>query len=434
MGLNLTSRIILASAGLALLISSLLVYILTPELPVVSVDTPTVTVPFRDNFIHLDSSSNERDPKTAIYVALGNLDRFFEFKSFTLPKKPSKVVFEERFLGCFLGMSIADAYSLAFLHSRPSPDGVKDDQFPQNLTTDIFSPGDFSIITSHSLIFAASLIQKRLLSGANLKAKLKLWHESGFMSSNLKAFGHGPVIRKFIDDGFLLDLENPADEAMAIARLAPVILFYSLRNLKTCMDASAASVLLTHAHVNCQNSARILTVILWSILHNPKSFKSPTSVFILTFPEDLEIPDSIKFLFDSFGDEFLEDPTHLSPNTCEGALYFSLKAFKESKSYFEGLELLLKDKQVKDSAVCALYGMIAGAFYGKGYLPFHLVNQIYAGAYLYNLGNMFFDLAFDPLSTLDNYSNMKQKYKKHQLKNVRECPETLLESYRYSTS
>src|SRR5437763_8541933 len=140
MGLNLTSRIILASAGLALLISSLLVYILTPELPVVSVDTPTVTVPFRDNFIHLDSSSNERDPKTAIYVALGNLDRFFEFKSFTLPKKPSKVVFEERFLGCFLGMSIADAYSLAFLHSRPSPDGVKDDQFPQNLTTDIFSP------------------------------------------------------------------------------------------------------------------------------------------------------------------------------------------------------------------------------------------------------------------------------------------------------
>src|SRR5258708_3330518 len=117
MALNKICRIILAATGLGLVIASFLVYLLTPGLPAVSEDIPKPTVPFNTNFIHLDSCSNARDPKNAIYTALGEMDRFLKVKKRKIPAELSKTDLKNLFAGCLLGMVVADAYSLAFLHS-----------------------------------------------------------------------------------------------------------------------------------------------------------------------------------------------------------------------------------------------------------------------------------------------------------------------------
>jgi hypothetical protein len=409
MAINLANRVILGATGVVLLIAFNFVYFLKSEIPEISDQTFTAEIPFHANFAHFDSFTIQRDPKEVIYAALKPLDRFVEMRKFPLPNKVTKENLQDRFVGCLRGMAIADAYSLAFLHSPLNSskmgEELPQDHFPDNLNTNIFSPGDFSLNTSLSLVLAASLVQKRVLTGRDLVTKLQQWHTVGFMSSGSCSFGHGPSLRKYVDNGFLLDLVEPADEAISIARLAPVILFYSLRDIKTCKDASAASVLLTHAHKNCLNAARILATVIWTMLHSPTLGKKTdkTAFFTLQFSNTIDLPDSLKFLFSSYHG-FLEDPRHLTPDTSEGALYFALKAFKETDTFFDGLASLFSNGIV-DTAACTIYGMIAGTFYPD--IPLGLKNRLYAGPYLDRLGSLLTELAVDPIFDARSFSESR---------------------------
>ena len=222
----------------------------------------------------------------------------------------------------------------------------------------------------------------------------------------IESFGHGKSTEELLKSG-KLNLETPSFGNGATMRLAPLILFYGLREAKVVAEAAAISTLFTHAHISCRDSARLLSLITWHFLHGytkdevlgPWGGKS--SDLLNPFISELGVtfPDIIKLFEEPNKPVIDSDDPKLYSESSHGSLHLAIHALLNTNNYFDGLKMCVKFGFDTDT-VATVYGMMAGALYGFSGIDKWMIDDLYAAPAFSQLSCALLTLAQNPDANL----------------------------------
>ena len=278
----------------------------------------------------------------------------------------------ERYRGCLLGLAIADAVGATVEFRAPGSFKPLEDMVgggPFGL-----QPGQWTDDTSMALCLAESLIKCSGFDPADQLARyLRYWKE-GYLSSTGSCFDIGGTIRRA-----LVEFEHthkpycgPRDPSTAgngsLMRLAPVALFYAQRPgdaIGRCGDSSRT----THGAKACVDACRYFGALLVGAVKGASKDEllaeryTPVPGYWLEEPLVQEVDDVARGSF-----------KHRQPPEIQGSGYVvksleaALWAFLHSCSFRDGCLLVVNLGDDADTTG-AIYGQLAGAFYGKLGLP-----------------------------------------------------------------
>ena len=286
---------------------------------------------------------------------------------------------KDRVAGCLVGLAVGDALGTTLEFQRPGT-------FPP--LTDMVGGGPFRLEagqwtddTSMALCLAESLLEKGGFDARDQMQRYLKWWRDGHLSSTGRCFDIGISIR-----GALASFEasgNPfsgSPDPLAagngcLMRLAPVPMFF-LSEPERALHYCAESARTTHGAVTCLDASRYFGGLLVGAMlgESKKNLLSPRysppgcSVDWSSFsPEVVAVADG------SFAEN---DP----PEICgSGYVVKSLEAvlwaFAKSKSFADGALLAVNLGDDADTTG-AIYGQIAGAFYGIGGIPEAWVSRL----------------------------------------------------------
>jgi ADP-ribosyl-[dinitrogen reductase] hydrolase len=219
------------------------------------------------------------------------------------------------------------------------------------------------------------------------------WYREGYLSSTGECFDIGnatvEALHRFERTGEPFSgSDNPrAAGNGSIMRLAPVPLFYAA-DIREAVKWSAFSSRTTHAAVECLDACRLFGAMIVSAAQGA---------------EKEEILDE-----NAFDDLWVNDPLspkiqeiykgsykRLNPPLFQGSGYVvksleaALWAFYNGTSFGEGALLAVNLGDDADTTG-AVYGQLAGAYYGLEQIPIHWVETISMKDYIIGLGRSIF--------------------------------------------
>ncbi|HEY9747893.1 MAG TPA: ADP-ribosylglycohydrolase family protein [Allocoleopsis sp.] len=278
----------------------------------------------------------------------------------------------ERYRGALLGLATGDAVGTTLEFESPGSFSPLTDMVgggPFNL-----QPGQWTDDTSMALCLAESLIE---CQGFDPKHQLKTynrWYREGYLSSTGRCFDIGNATRAALEE-FAATGEsycgstNPhAAGNGSIMRLAPVPLFYA-EQPEEAIAKSAESSRTTHAAPTTIDACRYLGALLVGAVQGVSKEElladhySPIPNYWHQYPLAPEIAEIAKGSF-----------KHRQPPEIQGSGYVvksleaALWAFYNSYSFREGCLLAVNLGDDADTTG-AVYGQLAGAFYGEAGIP-----------------------------------------------------------------
>lgn len=287
---------------------------------------------------------------------------------------------KDKFLGGLVGLATGDALgtTVEFM-PRGSFEPV----------TDIVGGGPFELKsgqwtddTSMALCLAQSLVEKHMMLPHDQLNKYLDWYQKGYMSSTGKCFDIGMTTVRALKDyrskGIIKRSDNPEEAGNgSLMRLVPVSLFYS-NSIKIASDVSGQSSLTTHGAKEAIDSCRFFGYLIATIIQNPEMSKED----LLNLYKSSDIlwtkdPLSDRVHNIAAGIYFTkEDKQIFSSGYVIHSLEAALWSFYKTNSFEEGA---LKAVNLGDDAdsVGAIYGQIAGVFYGYEGIPERWRNQIH---------------------------------------------------------
>jgi len=242
--------------------------------------------------------------------------------------------------------------------------------------------GEYTDDTSMALCLANSLIECKEFDAYNQMQKYSQWYKNGYMSTRKYCFDIGNATRNSIDDFILNDVaysnvtrDNESGNG-SIMRLAPIPIYYD--NYEEMINYAYLSSRVTHKSDESANSC----IILASIIYN--CYKYVDKITIL---ENVVISnDSIKYILEEYHESILNGYLDIIPTGyCVDTLNCAIKGFLYFDTFIDGLMYVISLGEDTDT-VGAVYGQIAGAYYGLSQIPNY---------YKQNLMNynMIFDIA-----------------------------------------
>lgn len=277
---------------------------------------------------------------------------------------------QNKFLGSFLGMAVGDALG------APVEFEVRDTYAP---ITEMRAGGPFNLKTgqwtddtSLALCIAKSLIENNKFVPEDIIKKFHQWFRHGYMSCTGHCFDIGNTTKaallRYESSGELFagNINDPASNG-SIMRLAPIPLFFHNDLANTILYASESSRL-THAPKSCVDACVALSFLIHRALNNCSKNE------LLDYQKGLlnigtEIED---ILLGSYKNKTREEISAKGmATTClESALW----AFYNSENFNDGVLLAVNLGEDSDTTG-AVYGQLAGAFYGlEGIRPDFLEN------------------------------------------------------------
>ena len=284
-----------------------------------------------------------------------------------------------RFGGCLLGLAVGDALGTTLEFREPGSFDPIDDIIgggPFHL-----DPGQWTDDTSMALCLAESLIQ---CVGFNARHQMELyvrWYKHGYLSSNGYCFDIGNTVsgalERFIRTGepFAGSTDPLAAGNGSLMRLAPISMFYASR-LSDAVEYAAASSRTTHGCAEAVDACRVFSYML---VHALRGANKET---ILQAPvEDIQGIWQGSSLCESIDEVAIGSYRHREPPAIEGSghvvrsLEAALWAFDKTDSFREGA---LRAVNLGDDAdtTGAIYGQIAGAFYGEEGIPAEWLDRL----------------------------------------------------------
>jgi ADP-ribosylglycohydrolase len=275
---------------------------------------------------------------------------------------------EDRRAGCLLGLATGDALGTTLEFTRPGSfkpmtDMVGDGPFH-------LEAGQWTDDTSMALCLAASLIE----CGFDLRDQIERyvrWWKEGYFSSTGSCFDIGNTVsaalRAFMRTGE--PVSGSTDPYAAgngsIMRLAPVPLFF--HNADDCIHFSGESSRTTHQAPTAIDACKYLGGILWGLLHGASKADVLAPMY---HPSGLAWtyldPAISEIAMGSF--KVKEPPEIRGSGYVVASLEAALWAFHKSESFEEGALLAVNLGEDADTTG-AVFGQIAGAFYGKSGIP-----------------------------------------------------------------
>lgn len=277
-----------------------------------------------------------------------------------------------KYKGSIFGLAIGDALGVPAEFKKvgtfePITDFRDSDWFP-------LPAGHWSDDTAMTLCLANSLIEEKGFSPKDQMKKYKKWLYEGYCSSTGQSIGVGQtVLRTLLNHK---DDESPyatihstnSDGNGSLMRIAPIPLFYK-NNPIDAMKYAELSSKITHSSVLCSDACKYYSGLIIGALNGISKEEllsklySPIKDYWIENKLSKEIEEVAK---GSFKEK--EPPEIIGSGYVVKSMEASLWAFYNSNSFEEGL---LKAVNLGDDAdtTGAIYGQLAGAYYGFKNIP-----------------------------------------------------------------
>ncbi len=278
----------------------------------------------------------------------------------------------DRYRGALLGLACGDALGTTLEFARPGSFTPITDMVgggPFHLR-----PGQWTDDTSMALCLAESLIESGGFNPMDQMLRYVRWWRQGHWSSTGKCFDIGMTTRTSLDR--FLESNNPfsgvTDPATAgngpLMRLAPVPLYFANDPLEA-IYLAGESARTTHAARTCIDACRYFTALLLGVLEGlPKGdvLEPHFSPIPGLWPRKALTPEVDEVALGSFLQK--RPPQIVAAGYVVRSLEAALWAFASSDSFEDGA---LKAVNLGDDAdtTGAIYGQIAGAYYGESGIP-----------------------------------------------------------------
>lgn len=277
---------------------------------------------------------------------------------------------KDKIIGSFVGLAVGDAIGTTLeFEGRDQKEELKD-----MIGGGVFqlNPGQWTDDTSMALCLSKSLLEK----GFDLKDQLEkylLWRNQGYCSSNGKCFDIGMTVVEALNNYVRTgnELSGSTDEYSAgngsIMRLTPVVIYYSAEEDKdnplffNLLDKSKLSSKTTHQHPSAVDACALLAIIL------NRGFYNTNKNNILNFTENMlkeyHINDESvrKIALGSYKSKKRSEIK--SSGYVIHSLEAALWAFYNTDNFNDGV-LLAANLAGDADTIAAIYGQIAGSFYG----------------------------------------------------------------------
>lgn len=278
----------------------------------------------------------------------------------------------ERYRGCLLGLAVGDALGAPLEFRVPGSFTPIDDMVGGG-SFDVM-PGQWTDDTSMALCLAQSLIDQQGFNPVDQLQKYVRWWREGYLSSIDECFDIGnttlDALMQFekTQAPYCGSPDSRSAGNGSIMRLAPVPLFYAKNPLKA-IEHSAESSRTTHQATTAVDACRYFGALIVGAV-NGVSREELLSKHYTPIPGYWEENPLVAEIDEIAAGSF----KHRQPPKIEGSGYVvksleaALWAFYHSNSFREGC-LLAVNLGMDADTTGAVYGQLAGAFYGEKDIP-----------------------------------------------------------------
>jgi ADP-ribosyl-[dinitrogen reductase] hydrolase len=285
----------------------------------------------------------------------------------------------EPYRGSLLGLAVGDALGTTLEFHRPGTFAPINDMVgggPFRL-----QPGEWTDDTSMALCLAQSLIEKQGFDPVHQLETYVRWWRDGHLSSTGECFDIGNTVRQalwqFKNTGKPFCGSTDAGTAGngSIMRLAPVPLFYAKNPLEV-IEKSAESSRTTHGAATCVDACRYFGALIAGAVNGVakdvllSERYCPISGYWAANPLVAEIDEIAAGSF-----KLRQPPEIKGTGYVVKSLEAALWAFYNSSSFSEGCLLAVNLGDDADTTG-AVYGQLAGAFYGESGIPSQWISQL----------------------------------------------------------
>ena len=300
------------------------------------------------------------------------------------------ITMEDRYLGCLIGLAVGDAVGTTVEFKSPGT-------FPP--VTDMTGGGPFKLPpgawtddTSMALCLAESLLTCGAFNAQDQMERYLRWWKEGYLSSTGECFDIGNTVvsalHKFSQKG---DPIAGATDARAagngsLMRLAPVPLFFASHPIRA-IDISAESSKTTHGAETCLDACRYFSGLILGALQAVNKQElladrfTPIDGYFKEKPLCREIDEVARGSFMT-----KEPPDIVGSGYVVKSLEAALWAFHHSSDFREGCLMAVNLGNDADTTA-AIFGQIAGAYYGIKGIPHSWVDRIFHLEQLIDLAN-----------------------------------------------
>jgi ADP-ribosyl-[dinitrogen reductase] hydrolase len=273
----------------------------------------------------------------------------------------------ERYRGAIFGLAVGDALGTTIEFSppgtfKPVTDVVGGGPFG-------LEPGQWTDDTSLALCLAESLVERGVFDPVDQLKRYLRWYREGHLSSTGRCFDiggttlHGLVTFERTGNPFSGSTDRHASGNGSLMRLAPVPLFFANQpdlGIKMCGDSSRT----THGSTLCVDACRYFGGLIIGA-SNGASKEELLSPRYSPVPDYWNLNPLAKEIDEVASRSFKrkEPPEIKGSGYVVKSLEAALWAFHKSSTFEEGVLLAVNLGDDADTTG-AIYGQIAGAFYG----------------------------------------------------------------------
>ncbi len=286
---------------------------------------------------------------------------------------------KNRYRGALLGLAAADAVGTTLEFKPPGSFAPISDMVgggPFRL-----EPGQWTDDTSMALCLAASLVETRSFDPADQMERYTRWYEEGYMSSNGRCFDIGNTVRDALHryrqtgNPFSGSTDPYSAGNGSIMRLAPVPMAYA-RDPIQAIQRSGESSRTTHGAETAVSACRYFGGLIAGALNGEDKATilaaryAPAPGYWQTHPLT---PDIDEIAAGSFKKR--QPPQIQGSGYVVKSLEAALWAFYRSDNFRDGC-LLAANLGDDADTTAAVYGQLAGAYYGEKSIPANWIEKL----------------------------------------------------------
>ncbi|RUT38703.1 ADP-ribosylglycohydrolase family protein [Paenibacillus anaericanus] len=285
----------------------------------------------------------------------------------------------DKYKGCLLGLAIGDSLGTTLEFSMPGTFLPINDMIGGGVFG--LRPGEWTDDTSMALCLADSLLSCQGFDPVDQLKRYSRWMNEGYLSSTGICFDIGNATRSAIEkfgrtgESFCGSIHSNTAGNGSIMRLAPIPMYY-LSNSQAVVHYAAESSKTTHAAEETVSACKLLAAYTLTALQGGTKqqiidcvdfdyWNGPDNGSLATSIEDIRMKSFL----------YKEPPVIKGSGYVVESLEAALWAFAKSNSFEEGALLAVNLGDDSDTTG-AVYGQIAGAYYGYSSLPAHWIAKI----------------------------------------------------------
>ncbi|NQX47513.1 ADP-ribosylglycohydrolase family protein [Paenibacillus tritici] len=276
----------------------------------------------------------------------------------------------DRYQGCLQGLAAGDALGTTVEFQAPGTFEPLTDIVGGGVFA--LQPGQWTDDTSMALCLAESLLTVQACDPVDQMKRYVKWYREGVLSSTGKCFDIGNATRAALHqfersgEGFSGSDDPHSAGNGSIMRLAPVVMYYAEHPAEAIRKAALSSRT-THGAAECVSACRLLAAYILAGLHGwSKQDMLAADAFGGWLQEDSLTPHMLNIKHGSY--RMKEPPEIQGSGYVVESLEAALWAFHKSSSFAEGALLAVNLGNDADTTG-AVYGQIAGAYYGLEGIP-----------------------------------------------------------------